>query len=104
SLQWRPDGIIAATPVYDIVSTLAYPLNQNMALRLDGRDANFALRYFVEFAERFGVPERLAARRVGDMVGRSEPALADLSSIGYDEATTKRLNNEIHRRMETLRK
>ncbi|MDK1097786.1 MAG: type II toxin-antitoxin system HipA family toxin, partial [Actinomycetota bacterium] len=74
------------------------------ALRLDGSDANLALRYFVEFAERFGVPERLAARRVGDMVGRSEPALADLSSIGYDEATTKRLNNEIHRRMETLRK
>jgi serine/threonine-protein kinase HipA len=49
SLQWRIDGIVAATPLYDIVSTLPYPLRQDMAMDLDGRDSNFRLRYFVAF-------------------------------------------------------
>jgi len=100
SLQWRPDGIVAATPVYDIISTLPYPLNQRMALRLDGREDNFTRRSFVAFAERFGVPQRLTERRLDEMVRRSEPGIA---SMGYDEATTARLSREIRRRMDTLR-
>ncbi len=103
SLQWRPDGIVAATPLYDIVSTLPYPLNQRMALRLDGRDDNFTRRSFVKFAERFGVPQRLTTRRLDEMIRRSEPGIADLTSIGYDETTTAHLAAEIRRRMDTLR-
>ena len=103
SLQWRPDGIVAATPVYDVPSTLAYPLNQRMALRLDGRDDNFTRRSFVEFAGRFGIPAQLIQRRLDAMVRRGEPALDDLATIGYDEATTVQLENEIARRMESLR-
>ncbi|MFV1999652.1 MAG: type II toxin-antitoxin system HipA family toxin, partial [Acidimicrobiia bacterium] len=103
SLQWRPDGIVAATPLYDIISTLPYPLNQRMALHLDGRDDNFTRRSFVAFAERFGVPQRLTERRLDEMVRRSEPGIAALSSIGYDETTTARLSREIRRRMDTLR-
>lgn len=102
SLQWRPDGIIATTPVYDIVSTLPYPLNQHMALRLDGRDDNFTRRSFVEFAERFDVPQQLTTRRLDEMVRRSEPGIADIASIGYDKATTASLASEIRRRMDTL--
>jgi len=102
SLQWRRDGIIAATPLYDIVSTLPYPLNQRMALRLDGRDDNFTRTSFVDFAGRFGVPQQLVARRLDNMVRRSEPALADLPSIGYDNTTTGQLDTEIRRRMQTL--
>lgn len=103
SLQWRPDGIVAATPVYDVVSTLPYPLNQRMALRLDGRDDNFTRRSFVEFAERFGIPRRLTERRITGMVRRAEPGIADLGRVGYDEVTTTRLATEIHRRIDTLR-
>lgn len=102
SLQWRPDGIVAATPVYDVVSTLPYPLNQRMALRLDGRDDNFTRRSFVEFAERFGVPRQLTERRITGMVRRAAPGITDLGRIGYDEVTTTRLATEIHRRMDTL--
>ncbi len=104
SLQWRPDGIVTASPLYDIVSTLPYPLSQHMALRLDGRDDNFTRHSFVEFAERFGVPQRLTTRRLDEMVRRCEPGIADLASIGYDEATTARLASEIRSRMEALSK
>jgi serine/threonine-protein kinase HipA len=103
SLQWRPDRIVTPTPVYDVVSTLPYPLNQHMALRLDGRDDNFTRRSFVEFAERFGVPQRLTERRLDEMIRRAESGIADLGRIGYDETTTTRLTTEIHRRMDTLR-
>lgn len=103
SLQWRIDGLVAATPVYDIVSTIAYPLNQHMAMDMDGRDDNFTRRYFVEFGKRFDIPERLMARHLDDMTRRSEPALADISKIGHDKNTTARMDNEIRRRMDTLR-
>lgn len=102
SLQWRPDGIVAATPLYDIVSTLPYPLRQNMAMDIDGRDNNLRLSYFVAFAERFGLPQKLTMRRLGEMVDRSEGHLDDLASIGYDADTTQRLHREIRLRMDTL--
>ena len=103
SLQFRADGLVTATPLYDIVSTLPYPLRQNMALRLDGRDDNFTLQYFVTFAERFGVPERIINRHVHSMIRRVEPMLENISSIGYDEPTAHRLAIEIRRRIDTLR-
>jgi serine/threonine-protein kinase HipA len=103
SLLWRQDGIVSATPVYDIVSTLPYPLNQRMAIRMDGRDDNFTRRSFIDFADRFGVPQQLVSRRLDDMMRRSQPALVDLSSIGYDDTITARLDAEIRRRMTTLR-
>jgi len=103
SLLWRQDGIVAATPAYDVVSSLPYPVNQRMALRMDGRDDNFTRSAFVDFADRFGVPARLVTRRLDAMIRNSEPALNDLGSIGYDSAATARLKAEIRRRMETLR-
>ena len=42
----------AATPIYDIVSTLPYPLRQHMAMDMDGSDSNFRQSYFVTFGER----------------------------------------------------
>jgi serine/threonine-protein kinase HipA len=102
SLQWRPDGIVAATPLYDVVSTLPYPLRQNMAMDLDGRDANFRLSSFVMFAERFNVPERLISRKLREMIDRSKGYLDDLESIGYGPDTTQRLHSEISSRMDDL--
>jgi len=104
SLRWRTDGIVAATPLYDIVSTLPYPLRQHMAMDLDGRDNNLTRRYFTEFAARFDLPEKLITRRLDDMIDRSEPRLVDLESIGYNGSTTSRLDAEIRRRMESLRR
>ena len=102
SLQWRPDGIVAATRLYDIVSTLPYPMRQNMAMDLDGRDANFRLSSFVTFAERFNVPGKLTTRKLSEMIDRSKGCLDDLESIGFDADTTQRLHKEIGSRMDAL--
>ncbi|MFV9673286.1 MAG: type II toxin-antitoxin system HipA family toxin [Acidimicrobiia bacterium] len=104
SLQWR-DGstLVTATPVYDLVSTLPYPLDQRSAMQLDGRDANFRIRYLTDFAERWGVPGSLARRKINEIADRTEPDLDELGSIGYDDPTTERLSNEIRRRIDALR-
>lgn len=102
SLQWRPDGIVAATPLYDLVSTIAYPLDQTMAMDLDGRDANFRQRYFVEFGARFDVPSVLTARRLDEMSRRALPSIDGLASIGHDDTTTERMAATITRRFEAL--
>jgi len=103
SLQFRPDGLVVATPLYDIVSTLAYPLRQNTALRLEGRDDNFTLAQFVAFAGRFGVPKRLITRRIANMVKGAEPLLSDIPTIGYSDRVSERMETEIRKRMATLR-
>ncbi len=104
SLQWREGGaLVAATPVYDVISTLPYPMDQHMAMRLDGRDANFQAQYFIDFAERFGVPSKLSLRRLSELADRCEPGLSELGSIGYDAATTEHLEREIRSRLGTLR-
>jgi serine/threonine-protein kinase HipA len=104
SLQWRDEGtLIAATPVYDLVSTLPYPLDQHSAMQLDGRDANFRVQYLSDFAERWDVPHPLTERKINEIAERSESGLDELDSIGYDDPTTERLSNEIRRRMGLLR-
>jgi serine/threonine-protein kinase HipA len=106
SLQWRPDdGLVAPTPVYDIVSSLPYRgLDQHMALKLDGRDGRLRGRFLVEFAERFGVPAVLTRRRVGTLIERAAPRLDAAADIGFDTPTSERLVNEMHRRIETLKR
>ncbi len=103
SLLWRKDGIVAATPLYDIVSTLPYPLRQHMAMDMDGRDSNFRQSYFVTLGERFNLAERLVARKINEMIDRSEHHLDDLGSIGYDGDTTERLSAEIRKRISSMK-
>jgi serine/threonine-protein kinase HipA len=103
SLQWRTDGIVAATPLYDIMSTLPYPLRQHMAMDLDGRDSNFRQSYFVMFGERFNLPGKLVTRKINEMIDRSVHHLTDLASIGYDADTTARMGREIIDRIGSLR-
>lgn len=103
SLQWRDGGsLVAPTPVYDVVSTLPYPLDQRTAMQLDGRDANFRPRYFAELGQRFGVPAVLVLRRLREIGDRAEPRIDDLPAIGYDGDTTERMAAEIRRRARIL--
>ncbi len=103
SLQWRTDGIVAATPLYDLVSTIPYPVRQHMAMDVDGRDSNFRQSYFVTFGERFNLQEKLIARKINEMIDRTEHHLDDLGSIGYDGDTTERLSSEIRKRISSMR-
>jgi len=104
SLQWRDDGtFIVPTPAYDLVSTLAYPLDQHMAMRLDGRDSNFRAKYLCDFAERWGVPRRLTRRKLREVADRAEPGLEQIESIGFEADLTARMKVEILGRLNSLR-
>ncbi|NQV07569.1 HipA domain-containing protein, partial [bacterium] len=105
SLQWHPDaGLVAASPIYDVVTTLPYPLDLNMALRVDGRDANIQGRFLVEFAGRFDAPAALVCRRLGELADRLDTRLDGAGEIGFDTQTSERLVAEMRRRLEVLRR
>ena len=104
SVQWlRAERLVVPTPVYDLVSTIPYPLDQHMALKLDGRNANLRGRFLVEFASRFGVPEKMSIRRLSELSDRVANHIDDVSLIGFDDRTTGRLAMEMGKRLETLR-
>jgi serine/threonine-protein kinase HipA len=102
SLQWRLDGLVTATPVYDVISTLPYPLDHRMALDLDGRDTNFRADYFARFGERFGLPTSLIGRRLGELADRLSTAIDGVSDVGYDTRTAEQMVAEITRRTRGL--
>jgi len=105
SVQWlKDDRLVVPTPVYDLVSTLPYPLDQHMALKLDGRDANIRGRFLVGFASRFGVPKSLMQRKLGALADRVAPHIGSLSLIGFDTRKTEQLINEMNRRLKMLRR
>jgi len=105
SVQWlKEERLVMPTPVYDVVSTIPYPLDQHMALKLDGRNANLRGRFLVEFAVRFGVPASLSQRRLSELSERVDQHIADASVIGFDDRMTGQLISEMNRRLVTLRR
>jgi serine/threonine-protein kinase HipA len=100
SLQWRRDvRVVAPSPLYDIVSTLPYPVDQHLALRIDGRDDNLQGRFFQDFARRFGVPDALVRRRLGRIIARVSRGLPDIATIGFPADVTEKMTAEIERRL-----
>jgi serine/threonine-protein kinase HipA len=105
SVQWlKEERLVVPTPVYDLVSTIPYPVDQHMALKLDGRDANLRGRFLVEFASRFGVPESMVRRKLGTLTDRVAPHISGASCIGFNTRTTEQLISEMNRRLKTLRR
>ena len=105
SVQWLPqEQLVVPTPVYDLVSTIPYPLDQHMALKVDGRDANLRGRFLVEFASRFGVPISMSRRKLNDIIDAVAPHIDDASEIGFDDGTTRKIVTEMNRRLNILRR
>jgi len=103
SVQWfKDERLVVPTPAYDLVSTLPYPLDQHMALKLDGRDANFRGRFLVGFASRFGVPESLMQRKLAAIADRVAPHIGSVSCIGFEARKTDQLIDEMNRRLKML--
>jgi hypothetical protein len=73
-----------------------------MALKLDGRDANLHGRFLLGFASRFGVPEPMARRKLGELADRVAPHIGGASCIGFDGRATEQLISEMNRRLKTL--
>jgi len=103
SLQWRPDArVVAPSPVYDVVSTLPYPVDQHLALRIDGRDDNLQGRFLLAFAERFGIPGAVLRRRLERIIARVTKGLPDIAAIGFPADVTAKMAREIERRLGVL--
>lgn len=103
SLQWRRDvRMVAPSPVYDIVSTLPYPVDQHLALRLDGRDDNLQGRFLQDFARRHGVPDNLVRRRLERIIARVSQGLPEIATIGFPAGVTDKMVGEIERRLGVL--
>jgi serine/threonine-protein kinase HipA len=101
SLLWN--GVVSLTPAYDVLSTLPYPeLSRNMALPLEGKDANFRLRDFVDFGERSGVPKKAVESMAAKLCDRLAPWIGRLDEIGYDAETTEAMRREMSKRLARL--
>lgn len=104
SVRWLPDErLVALTPLYDLVSTRPYPVDDRLALLVDGRDDRIRGRDLVRFADRFGVAERLVRRRLDDLCERAEPFLTQLATIGFDDRTTSQMRDTMGQRLSELR-
>lgn len=103
SLQWRPDArVVAPSPVYDVVSTLPYPVDQHLALRIDGRDDNLQGRFLLAFAERRGIPGAVLRRRLERIISRVGQGLPGIAAIGFPAEVTEKVAREIERRLGVL--
>jgi len=105
SVQWlKEEQLVVPTPLYDVISTIPYPLDLHMALKLDGRNANLQGRFLVEFASRFGVPKSMSQRRLTELADRVALHIDDAPVIGFDDRTTGKLVAEMNRRLGLLRR
>ncbi len=102
SVLRTPRGLSELSPVYDMLSTLPYPLDQRMALKMDGKDDGWKRKSLTAFFGRYGVPEKLAHASLDRICDASPVWIERLEEIGFDAATTDRVRRELLRRREDL--
>jgi len=96
-------GDVRLTPVYDMLSTLAYMPGDQLALAIEGRRDRLRRSHLVAFAARLGVPERATLRMLDHMCEAAAQWVEQLSGIGFDDRITARLEREMRRRIADLR-
>ena len=95
---------VRLSPAYDLLSTLPYPIDQHMALSLDGKNDNFRVADFMAFGERYGVPSIATEMMIHNLCQLVEPWTFHLSEIGFDVKTTERVQREIAVRIQKFRR
>ena len=92
SLLARPDGSIEVAPLYDLLSTIAYPdLSPTLAMKIAGRGSLRQLRRgdWGRFAASAGLSARFVRRRVRELCGYAQEevaaTVAELVSPGLRE-------------------
>lgn len=104
SVQWLPEEqIVELTPVYDVVTTRPYPVDDRLALPVDGRDTRIRGRDLVAFGRRFGLQAKLVERRLATLCDRAEPFIGAVDRIGLDDRATEQIRREMARRLSDLR-
>lgn len=105
SVRWLPEEkIVELTPVYDVVTTRPYPVDDRLALPVDGRDMKIRGKDLVAFGQRFGLPAKLVERRLTTLCDRAEPFIGAVERIGFDDRATEQTLEEMTRRLSELRR
>ncbi len=104
SVRWVPsESIVEPTPAYDLVSTRPYPVDDLLALHVDGRANRIRGRDLVRFAGSFDIPPRLTRRKIQEICEKSTAWIDRVGEIGFDAPTTARLHDDMSARAEQLR-
>lgn len=104
SVRWAPEEPMAeVTPMYDLLSTAPYGLDDRLALHVDGRNNRIRGKDLVRFAETLGVPARLMRRKLENMLQRAELWPERVGEIGLPDAATERLARTMRSRMGELK-
>ena len=104
SVRWLPEERMAeVTPMYDLLSTAPYGLDDRLALPMDGRDNRIRGKDLVRFAETWEVPAQLVRRKLENMLQRAEPWPERVGEIGLASSATERLARTMRSRMEELK-
>jgi len=103
SLQTHPEnGRIQLTPIYDVICTYIYS-DQKMALKLGGRDINFKRKYFIKFAEQFGINEKSIGQTIDKLISKVETHLHILlEANGLTAKDKKQIENLFQDRKKEL--
>lgn len=104
SVRWAPEEPMAeVTPMYDLLSTAPYGLDDRLALPMDGRNNRIRGKDLVRFAETWEIPARLMRRKLENMLQRAEPWPERVGEIGLPDAATERLARTMRSRMGELK-
>lgn len=104
SVRWLPEERMAeVTPMYDLLSTAPYGLDDRLALPMDGRDNRIRGKDLVRFAETWKVPAQLVRRKLENMLQRAEPWPERVGGIGLASSAAERLVRTMRSRMEELK-
>ena len=96
SIRQAASGIWDVTPAYDLVSTQPYlSWRDPMSLPMYGRANRLTRRWWLDAAQRLGLPERAMTRPLDRIVEGCRSGLDRLPDIGFDEPTTDRLRDLI---------
>ncbi len=94
-------GLIKVSPVYDALTTLCYPLDQNMALSMLGKASNFKRGAFIELGARFKVPESKIVRDI-DIIGSGVLKHVEPLQLAIETKMAEKVMNGIRKRIARL--
>lgn len=89
------------SPAYDLISTIVYG-DENMALKIEGKDKKLDRSTFVNFAERFEIPAIAIESKIDSLLKNVSKNKMILKKIGLDEKKETYLFKNIDERMRLL--
>lgn len=102
SILESESGFCSLSPAYDLLTTLAYPLDRTMAIPIMGRNAKIKGKTLVEFGRLFEIPEAAIKDLLESLVKRASPFVGRIEQIDFDKKQERFLVTEMETRLKEL--